>query len=155
MRTSAVVAFICLAMGVAPSFSLPSISLRAHPSKRSEHGQGSPPRRYFRFSGIPNYWYIYHENGGYLTAFDSVNGWTPPSGNVVPLNWRPPDIHRNDARGTSPTPNPTPTPEAQQRRENHDLNFQGSSQSRILPASVFAEALKQGHNVTFEDARRG
>ncbi|KAI9449915.1 hypothetical protein F5148DRAFT_1379195 [Russula earlei] len=39
MRTSAIIAFICLA----PSFSLPSISVRAYPSKRPEspdgHGQ--------------------------------------------------------------------------------------------------------------------
>ncbi|KAI9462676.1 hypothetical protein F5148DRAFT_214829 [Russula earlei] len=35
MRTSPIVAFICLAMGVAPSFSLPSISLRRTHSLKS------------------------------------------------------------------------------------------------------------------------
>ncbi|KAI9507975.1 hypothetical protein F5148DRAFT_1200588 [Russula earlei] len=44
MRTSTIVAFISLVMGVAPSFSLPSISVRSNPSGGSDdrrHGRTS------------------------------------------------------------------------------------------------------------------
>ncbi|KAI9507230.1 hypothetical protein F5148DRAFT_1285501 [Russula earlei] len=60
MRTSAIVAFISLVMGVAPSFSLPLISVRSNPSGGSDdrrHGRTSqndsqkvPPTLYAHYS---------------------------------------------------------------------------------------------------------
>ncbi|KAI9449267.1 hypothetical protein F5148DRAFT_699676 [Russula earlei] len=79
MRTSVIVAFICLTMGVAPSFSLPSISVRSNPSKRSvdqshggtngsNSGQSVPPDlneitpRFFSKGGISSSPYFRNKN---------------------------------------------------------------------------------------------
>ncbi|KAI9507668.1 hypothetical protein F5148DRAFT_1202854 [Russula earlei] len=102
MRTSAIVALICLAMGVAPSFSLPSISVRANLSKRSAppHGQGSPPRarahRHVFLRGNPGHWRIMSSDGTIYPEFPVPHGWTPPGpGYAVPLDWTPPVVDGN------------------------------------------------------------
>ncbi|KAI9509401.1 hypothetical protein F5148DRAFT_1187768 [Russula earlei] len=95
MRTSAVVAFICLAMGVAPSFSLPSISVGANLSKRSQppHDKDSPSR--LPEDRMPSYeelWKVF-EPFDFQDPSRNVNGYG--DANRVHPNRVRPNVNRN------------------------------------------------------------
>ncbi|KAI9510654.1 hypothetical protein F5148DRAFT_1177504 [Russula earlei] len=74
MHTAAIVAFICLAMGVAPSFSLPSSSARANPSGGQDHvnTQNPEPKQFDH--------YVRHDDNGKVIEQQSlpIHPWVVP-----------------------------------------------------------------------------
>ncbi|KAI9447147.1 hypothetical protein F5148DRAFT_1153527 [Russula earlei] len=145
MRTSAIVAFICLAMGVAPSFSLPSISVRSDPSRGSDRGTSQNGSN----SGPPI------QNGhDVLHYMDPDNPdldlWVPLSDrDRIPQNmiiigegprnpgWNHPPSNRNPPESSRSS---TPVATDEQREANIILNYRGSDPTRTRSGDYFVKA---------------
>ncbi|KAI9451284.1 hypothetical protein F5148DRAFT_1333948 [Russula earlei] len=165
MRTSAVVAFICLAMGVAPSFSLPSISVRCayflkfyytsfsflFVVERIYPKDHSPPTVKALLSRI-----VVFPPGGFRPTSRPHVWETLLNGDVqtfvFPLDVTPPirspPNTNGNVHGRGPRPSTgTVTPSDEQRKANYVLNS-GSDRNRERPSNVFADALKNKRHPT-------
>ncbi|KAI9507234.1 hypothetical protein F5148DRAFT_1368575 [Russula earlei] len=175
MRTSTIVAFIYLVMGVAPSFSLPSISVRSSPSTGSDDRRRG--RRLSRTSQNDFYGHYEDSTNPNRSMSYPLHRGPPPDPNMVlvgtgreprvPVLHRPNQSHQNGnhqngnhQNGNHQNGNPpntsrdsTPTPSSEQRKANYALNA-GAEERRTLPPDDFARALRDGYNLTSDDIPR-